>query len=85
MPRVYLLHFAGALRSRLYWLVAAAGGLVLLTGVHFGPVAVESASDIVSGYPDAALGYAALMDLIALIAALLVIVIVYARGAAKPS
>jgi hypothetical protein len=68
------------LRSRVYWLVAAAGGLLLLTGVHFGPLAVESPAEIVSGYPDAALGYVALLDLIALVAVLLIIVVVYLRG-----
>ena len=70
------------LSSRLYWLIAAAGGLVLLTGVHFGPLAVESPSDIVSGYREPGLGYAALLDLIALVAVLLAIVIVYVRGSA---
>jgi hypothetical protein len=73
------------LRSRVYWLVAATGGLLLLTAVHFGPVAVESPNDIVSGYSNAALGYAALLDLVALVAVLLVIVVVYLRGGAQRS
>jgi hypothetical protein len=71
------------LRSPRYWLVAATGGLLLVTGVHFGPFAVESPADIVSGYRDAALGYAALLDLLALVAVLLIIVVVYLRGGAK--
>jgi hypothetical protein len=71
------------LRSRLYWLVAATGGLLLVTGVHFGPFALESPAEIVSGYRDAALGYAAVLDLLALVAVLLVIVVVYLRGSVE--
>ena len=67
-------------RSRAYWLAAATGGLALLTGVHFGPVAAERTSDIVAGYSEPLLGYAALAVLIALVAILLAIVIAYARG-----
>jgi hypothetical protein len=67
-------------RSRAYWLAAAAGGLALVTAVHFGPFAVERTSDIVAGYAAPLLGYAAVAVLIALVAVLLAIVFMYARG-----
>jgi hypothetical protein len=66
-------------RSRLYWLAAASGGLLLLTVVHFGPFAVESPADIVGAYSEPLAGSAALAVLLGLLAVLVLIVAFYLR------
>ena len=52
------------LRSARYWLLAAAGGLAMLTAVH---VFIESPGEILGGYAEPLAGVVALAVLVALV------------------
>ncbi|THE65719.1 hypothetical protein D8Y22_06000 [Salinadaptatus halalkaliphilus] len=55
-----------------YWAVVTGAGFVMVTVLHFGPLAVEPPGDVVGPYESATVGYVALAWLVGFVATLAV-------------